>query len=54
MLRSKKFIVLFVVNIENLKTLKYHTFWKKNISFFLLFAVSVAMKNKNIERRRMN
>ena len=39
----KKSIALSVVSIENLKTLKYHTFSKK---IFLLFAVSVKMKMK--------
>ena len=43
-----KSIALFVVSIENLKTLKYHTFAKKH-SFFLLFAVSLRMKMKNIK-----
>ena len=33
-----------VVSIENVKILKYHTFWEKNI----LFAVSAKMKIKNI------
>ena len=43
----KKCIVLFMVNIENLNTLKYHTFFLKKL-FFLLFAVSATMKIKNI------
>ena len=29
----KKSIVLFVVNIKNIKTLKYHTFYKKTLVF---------------------
>ena len=36
MLKWEKIIVLFVLNIENVKTLKYHVFEKKkkkNISF---------------------
>ena len=36
---------MFVVSIENLKNLKYHTSWKKH-QFFLLFAVTVKMKMK--------
>ena len=43
-LRRKKSIILFVVSIENLKTLKYHIFLKKQ--FFLLVMVSVAVKMK--------
>ena len=34
------------VSIENLKNLKYHTFWKKH-QFFLLFAVGARVKIKN-------
>ena len=30
----EKAIALFVVSIENLKTLKYHTFLKKDLSLF--------------------
>ena len=41
----KKYIALFVVSIENLKNLKYHTSYKKRY-FFLLFAVSVKIKMK--------
>ena len=33
-LKKKKRIVLFLVSIENLKSLKYQTFSKKNISSF--------------------
>ena len=33
-LRWKKSIVLFVISIENLKTLKFQTFSKKSISSF--------------------
>ena len=40
----EKYIALFVVSIENLKTLK-NTFAKKRL-FFLLFAVSLRMKMK--------
>ena len=40
-----KLIVSLAVSIECLKTLKYHTFSKKHY-FFLLFAVSVAIKVK--------
>ena len=39
--------MLFVVSIENLKILKYHTFPKKH-QFFLLFTVSAKMKMKKI------
>ena len=42
----KKSMVLFVVSIENLKTLKYHTFSKKKNQFFLLLAVSVKRQMK--------
>ena len=41
----KKSIALFVVSIENLKNLKYHTSLKK-YKFFLLFAVYVKLKMK--------
>ena len=44
---EKKSVVLFLASIENLKILKYHTFSKKH-QFFLLFAVNVEMKMKNI------
>ena len=40
-----KLTVSLAVSIEYLKTLKYHTFSKKHY-FFLLFAVSVAIKMK--------
>ena len=47
----KKSIALFVVSIENLKTLKYHTFPEESY-FFLLFAVSVRMKmKKNLKNK---
>ena len=42
--KMEKSIALFVVSIENLKTLK-NTFAKKRL-FFLLFAVSLRMKMK--------
>ena len=40
----KKSVVLFMVSVENLKTLKNHRFLKKQ--FFLLFAVSAKIKMK--------
>ena len=40
---------MFAMNIENLKTLKYHIFLKKQI--FLLFTVSVAMNIKKIFKK---
>ena len=43
--------MLFVVSIENLKTLKYHTFLKKHF-FFLLLEVSVRMKMKKYLKRK--
>ena len=39
---------MFVVSIENLKTLKYHMFLKKH-EVFLLFVVSVVMNVKKIK-----
>ena len=33
---NKNHIAFFVVSIENLKKLKYHTFWKNNSSFYYL------------------
>ena len=39
-----KSVVIFLVSTENLKTLKYHTFSKKQL--FQLFAVGVEMKMK--------
>ena len=48
-LRWKNSIKLFVVSIENLRTLKYHTFSKKTLeetTFFPLFAKKVKMKTK--------
>ena len=44
---EKKSAVLFLASIENLKILKYHAFSRKHQSF-LLFAVNVGMKMKNI------
>ena len=44
-LRWKNYIALFVVSIENLNILKYHTFPKKHY-FFLLSAVSAKMMMK--------
>ena len=41
----KKSIALFVVSIENLKTLKHNTFSKK-LYFSLLFAASVRIDMK--------
>ena len=38
-------MALFVVSMENLKTLKHHTFSKKHW-FFLLFGVSMRMMYK--------
>ena len=38
---------MFAINIENLKTLKYHIFLKKHKPL-LLFTVSVVMNIKNI------
>ena len=49
----KKSIVLFMVSIENLKTLIYHTFFNSltlisyNINSFYSFAESVKLKMKN-------
>ena len=46
---TKKMKILycfFAVSLENLKIVKYHTFWKKQ--FFLSYAVKVKMKRKNI------
>ena len=34
--KSKQFIALFVVSIENLNTLKYHTFSKKKTVFSVI------------------
>ena len=48
----KKYIVLFVVNIKKLKTLKYHTLYKKYYSF-LLFAAGVAKKMKRCSRKKI-
>ena len=48
----KKTIVLFVVNIENLRSLKYYTFLKKRL--FLLFAVVLSIicnKNENEDEK---
>ena len=45
---KKKSIVLFVVNIKNLKIVKHHIFLKKKQLLFLLFVVSAATKIKNI------
>ena len=42
-IKMKKSIALFAVNIGNLKTLKHNTFLKKLYSF-LVFAVSVRIK----------
>ena len=46
----KKFIVLFMVNIETLKSLKYHTYLKKHY-FFPLFIVIVKTKIKKILKK---
>ena len=42
---AKLYSVLFVVKVQNLKNIKYHTSQKKH-EFFLLFAISVKMKMK--------
>ena len=47
----KKPFVLLVINIENLKTLKYRIFWKR-YKFFLLFKVIVAMKMKKYLKKK--
>ena len=44
--------MLFVVSIEILKNLKYHT-TKKKLSFFLLFAVSARMKMKKYLNKKV-
>ena len=49
-LKLKKSIVLFVLNIEKLKTLKYHAFLKKHC--FLLFAESVEVKMKGYLKKK--
>ena len=36
MKKKKKIIVLLVVNIENLKTLKYHIFSRKKMFLFII------------------
>ena len=41
----KKFFVLFVVGLENLKNLKYHKSYVKH-KIFLLFLVSTRLKMK--------
>ena len=43
---------MFMINIGNLKKLKYHTFLKKQV--FLLFTVSVVINIKNISKRGIN
>ena len=41
-----------MLNIENVKTLKYHVFEKKKKKTFLLFVVSVAIKIKrNLKKK---
>ena len=47
----KRFIILFVVNIEILKTLKYHTFSKKTL---VLFTVSFSVKVKTYLKKRVD
>ena len=49
-LKLKKSIVLFVLNIEKLKTLKYHAFLKKHC--FLLFVESVEVKMKGYLKKK--
>ena len=50
-LKWKKSLVLLREIKKKLRTLKYHTFWK-NISFFLLLAVSVAVKMKKYLKKK--
>ena len=47
----KKSIVLFMVNIETLKSLKYHTYLKKHY-FFPLFPVIVKRKIKKYFKKK--
>ena len=47
----KKSIVLFMVNIETLKSLKYHTYLKKHY-FFPLFPVIVKRKIKKYLKKK--
>ena len=49
--RWKKYIVLFVANIENLKNVKYYTSYKKPY-FFLLFVASVKIKKKKYLKKK--
>ena len=42
--KMKKYTALFLVSIENLKNLEYHTSQKK-YQFFLIFAVHVKVNN---------
>ena len=51
--RCKKSIVLSVISIENLRTLKHHTFSEKHY-LFLLFVISVAEMMKNIFKKRID
>ena len=46
----KKSIVLSVINIEKLKTLKYHTFSVKQ--FYLLFVISMTVKLKQYSKEK--
>ena len=46
-LNKLKCVVMFAINIENLKNLKYHIFLKE-LWVFLLFTVSVVMNIKKI------
>ena len=46
----KKSIVLSVINIEQLKTLKYHTFSIKQL--YLLFVISMIVKIKQYLKER--
>ena len=48
---KKIYIVFFVVNIENLETLKYPIFFKKHY-LFLLFTVSPTVKMKKFLKRK--
>ena len=54
MLRWKKFIVFFVVSIENLKTLKYHTFSKKTLVVSIICCKCGNEEEKNIKNSWLN
>ena len=57
-LRWKKYFALFAVSIENLKTLKYHTFSKKKQPLisqtlvFLILTTSVKMKRNEYSKKK--